>query len=129
MLIHTMKQALQKITLSLTLHWLDLISRLVCALIQVHSVNLKKLACSLCGSAQVKSPYRQLQQFFSNSLSPGLFTQLILARLVQPSQSVLLALNQTHWKLGRTDLNILCLSLVHQEVSIFLGISSFRQAG
>ena len=49
MLIHTLKKALTQGSVSLTRHRIDLISRLVCALIQVRSVNMKKLACSLSG--------------------------------------------------------------------------------
>ena len=42
MLIHTLKKALTQGPVSLTRHRIDLISRLVCALIQVRSVNMKK---------------------------------------------------------------------------------------
>ena len=63
MLIHTFQKALAQGPVCLTRHRIDLISRLVCALIQVRSVNLKKLACSLPGLAQVDSPYRRLQRF------------------------------------------------------------------
>jgi hypothetical protein len=54
----------------------------MCALIQVLSVNLKKIACSFSGRAQVDSHYRRLQRFFSSGLSPALFTQLIVAQLM-----------------------------------------------
>ena len=47
MLINMLKKALRQGATPLTRHRIDLISRLVCALIQVRSVNLKKLACSL----------------------------------------------------------------------------------
>lgn len=40
---------------SLTLHRINLISGLVCMQIQVRLVNLKKLACSLAGLAQINS--------------------------------------------------------------------------
>ena len=53
MLIHTLKKALMQGPVSLTRHRIDLMSGLVCALIQVRSVNLRKLACSLPGMAQI----------------------------------------------------------------------------
>lgn len=129
MFIHTLKQALKQADVDLTDHRIDLISRLVCALVQVRSVNLKKLACSLSGAAQIESHYRRLQRFFSSRVSPGIFTQLIVSKLVRPGQSVLLVLDRTHWMLGQTDLNILCLGLVYQGVSIPLEYVSLQKPG
>jgi hypothetical protein len=63
MFIHTLKQALKQAEVDLTDHRIDLISRLVCPLVQVRSVNLKKLACSLSNRAQIESHYRRLQRF------------------------------------------------------------------
>ena len=129
MFIHTLKHALKQAEVDLTDHRIDLISRLVCALVQVRSVNLKKLACSLSGAAQIESHYRRLQRFFSSRVSPGIFTQLIVSKLVRPGQSVLLVLDRTHWMLGQTDLNILCLGLVYQGVSIPLEYRSLEKPG
>jgi len=61
MFIHTSKQAKKQADVNLTDHRIDLISRLVCALVQIRSVNLKKLAYSLSGPAQIESHYRRLQ--------------------------------------------------------------------
>ena len=55
MLIHTLKKARMQGPVSLTRHRINLISGLVCTQIQVRSVNLKKLACSLPGLAQIDS--------------------------------------------------------------------------
>ncbi len=105
MLINTLKKALRQGPVSLTRHRIDLISRLVCALIQVRSVNLKKLACSLSGMAQIASQYRRLQRFFSSAFSPTVFTELIVSKLVVSGQPQVLVMDRTHWKLGRTDLS------------------------
>ena len=111
MLIHTLKKALTQGAIPLTRHRIDLISRLVCALIQVRSVNMKKLACSLSGRAQIDSHYRRLQRFFSSAVSPSVFTPLIVSKVVRPGQQQLLVMD-------RTDLNVLCVGLVYQGVSI-----------
>ena len=100
MLIHTLKKALTQGSVSLTRHRIDLISRLVCALIQVRSVNMKKLACSLSGHAQIDSHYRRLQRFFSSGFSPSVFAQLIVSKVVCPDQQQLLVMDRTHWRLG-----------------------------
>ena len=80
MLINMLKKALRQGATPLTHHRIDLMSRLVCALIQVRSVNLKKLACSLSGRAQIDSHYRRLQRFFSSGVSPLVFAELIVAK-------------------------------------------------
>ena len=82
MLIHTLKKALTQGPVSLTRPRIDLMSRLVCALIQVRSVNMKKLACSLPGMAQIDSHYRRLQRFFSSGFSPSVFIQWIVSKVV-----------------------------------------------
>ena len=127
MLIHTIKKALTQGSVSLTRHRIDLIRRLVCALIQVRSVNMKKLACSLSGRAQIDSHYRRLQRFFSSAVSPSVFTQLIVSKVVRPDQQPLLVMDRTHWRLGRTDLNVLCVGLVYQGVSIPLEYQSLQK--
>ena len=129
MLIHTLKKALMQGSVSLTRHRIDLISGLVCTLIQVRSVNLKKLACSLPGLAQIDSHYRRLQRFFSSAVCPSVFTELIVSKLVRPGQPQVLVMDRTHWKLGRTDLNVLCVGLVYQGVSIPLGYQSLQKPG
>ena len=129
MLIHTLKKALMQGSVSLTRHRMDLISGLVCALMQVRSVNLRKLACSLPGMAQIDSQYRRLQRFFSSGFSPAVFTELIVSKLVRPGQPQVLVMDRTHWKLGRTDLNLLCVGLVYQRVSIPLAYQSLQKPG
>ena len=57
MLIHTIRKALMQGPLSLTRPRIDLISGLGCTLLQVSLVNLRKLACSLPGMAQIDSRY------------------------------------------------------------------------
>lgn len=129
MLINMLKKALRQGATPLTHHRIDLMSRLVCALIQVRSVNLKKLACSLSGRAQIDSHYRRLQRFFSSGVSPLVFTEWIVAKLVRPGQPHVLVLDRTHWTLGRTDLNVLCVGLVYQGVSIPLAYQSLQKPG
>ena len=99
------------------------------ALIQTRSVNLKKLAAALSGSAQIESHYRRLQRFFSSDLSPQVFTQLIVQRIVQPGKRVFLTLDRTHWKYGQSHQNLLCLGLLHRRVSIPIETCSLGKAG
>ena len=77
--------------------------------------------------AKMDSQYRRLQRFFSSELSPAVFTQLIVSKLVRPGQPQVLVMDRTHWRLGRTDLNVLCVGLVHQGVSIPLEYQSLQK--
>lgn len=129
MLIHRLKQALMPGSVSLTRHRIDLMSSLVCALIQVRSVHRRKLACSLPGMAQIDSHYRRLQRFFSSGFSPAVFTQLIISKVVAPGQPQVLVMDRTHWKRGRTHQNVLCVGLVYQGVSIPLVYQSLQKPG
>ena len=61
-IINTLKLAFSQQKIALSHHRIDLICRLVCALLQIRSVNLRKLACSLAGNAKIESHYRRLQR-------------------------------------------------------------------
>ena len=79
--------------------------------------------------ATIDSPYHRLQRFFSSGLCPSVFTQLIVDKLVVLGQPMLSVLDRTHWQLGQTDLNLLCLGLMFQGVSIPLVSRSLRRPG
>lgn len=128
-LIITLKQAFSQLNIGLSRHRVDLICRLVCALIQTRSVNLKKLASALIGKAQVESHYRRLQRFFSSAISSDVFTRLIVQKLVEPGRQLLIVMDRTHWMLGATDLNLLCLGILYQGVSIPLEYLSLGKPG
>ena len=51
----------------MTRYQADLLPLLLCALIQVRSVNLKQVAAVLWGSATAASHYRRLQRFVSGT--------------------------------------------------------------
>ena len=128
-IIHTLKRALKQVPDAFSCYQVDLICRLMGALIQTRSVNLKRLAAALSGSAQIDSHYRRLQRFFSSDLSPQVFTQLIVQRLVRPGKPLFLTLDRTHWRYGQTHQNLLCLGLLHKRVSIPVETCSLGKAG
>lgn len=127
--IHILKRAFKQVPDAFSCYQSDLICRLMGALIQTRSVNLKKLAAALSGTAQIDSHYRRLQRFFSSDLSPKAFTDLIVHRLIRPGKSVFLTLDRTHWKYGETHQNLLCLGLLHKRVSIPIETCSLGKAG
>jgi len=129
--IHTLKKYLAQASDTLSAYRIDLISKFLTAVLLVRSVNLMKVATAMTGPAVKMSRYRRLQRFFSSGLSTEVFTQLILRKVVTPTKQLFLTLtlDRTHWKLGNTDLNLLCLGLLHGDVSIPLESVSLGKAG
>ena len=129
--INTLKKHLEQTGLSLSVYRLDLLCNLLCGLMRVRSVNLMKLAPTLSGRSALMSRYRRLQRFFSSGLSPSSLSAFMVRRLVPSSQPLFLSLpiDRTHWKLGRTDVNVLCLGLLYKGVSIPLESMALGKAG
>ena len=129
--INTLKKHLEQAPLSLSRHRLDMLCNLMCALMRMRTVNLMKLAPALPGRTEWMSRYRRLQRFFSSGLSPATLSEFIVRRLVPPVQQLFLSLpfDRTHWRLGRTDVNVLCLGLLHEGVSIPLESMALGKAG
>ena len=113
----------------MTRYQADLLPRLLCALMQTRSVNLKQVAAVLWGSATPASHYRRLQRFVGGSWSPQVGTQLIVAQVVKPGKPILLTLDRTHWQYGHTHHNLLCVGVVDQRVSIPIESVSLGRAG
>lgn len=128
-IINTFKQAFAQPQFGLSRHRVDLLSRLICALIQTRCVNLKKLASALWGSAKIESHYRRLQRFFASGLSYSIFAQPIAGQLVCPGKQVLLVLDRTYWTLGATHLNLLSLGILYQGVAVPLTYLSLHKPG
>lgn len=127
--IDTLKIAFEQHRNHLSGYGIDLICKLVYTLILVRSVNLMRIAASFPGQAKVDSHYRRLQRFFAQTVHSDFFAPLILERVAQPGQEVILSLDRTHWKLGKTDQNILCLGVVYQGVSVPLVTTGLGKAG
>ena len=129
--INTLKKHLEQACLDRSRYRIDVLCQLLCALMRVRSVNLMKLAPALPGPATWMSRYRQLQRFFSSGLSPTTLSEFMVRRLVQPGKPLFLSLpfDRTHWRLGRIDVNVLCLGLLHEGVSIPLESMALGKAG
>ena len=94
--INILKQSLEQQKVSLSRYGIDLLCRLILALIQTRCVNLQKVAAALYGPAQVDSHYRRLQRFFAQQISPEIFAALILERIAKEGQHLYLSLDWTH---------------------------------
>lgn len=94
-------------------------SAMLIALIKVRTVNLKKIAVEIPGSAALLSKYQRLQRFFREFNID--FIQLaywIMQLFGFSGIPVYLAMDRTNWQWGKSNINILMLSIVYQGIAI-----------
>lgn len=91
---------------------------LICALCKVQSVSFVKLSQGIDGQANQDSNLRRIQRFFSEfNIDNDLIAKIIFALLPEkPPYS--LSMDITNWKFGKTDINILVISVCYQGVGI-----------
>merc|ERR1711895_319922 len=83
------------------------------------SVNLSHLACHFPGDALHRSNYRRLQRFFQFvGLDGDVVARLVVSMLGLKRRKLVLALDRTNWKLGKTDVNILVLAIITQRFRV-----------
>jgi hypothetical protein len=92
------------------------LARFLVALIAVRTVCLTEIASVFDGDAQIESHYKRIQRFLRKF--PLDFDALarLTARLVGVSTPWVLSIDRTNWKLGKIEVNILMLVLVHREI-------------
>lgn len=92
---------------------LALLAALVLALIQREDVRLTRLAAQLPGAALQSSKVKQLHRFFKSIRLP----EDVLARFVlsfcDPTDRLWLVIDRTNWRLGKTEINILLVAVIH----------------
>ena len=91
---------------------LETLCMLVVGMIGARTVNLGHVATEAGRGVLIASTYRRLQRFFQH-VDPGPdWAAPILARLIGPEGSWMLALDRTTWKIGSRDVNHLVLAVV-----------------
>ena len=99
-------------------------ARIKCLLIIINSmikfqtVSYVKLAQGFSCSVEHESSLRRVQRFFAEFVfDPLIFTKLIY-NLLPEEPPYMLSMDRTNWKFGKTDINILMLSVCYKGVSI-----------
>ena len=105
------------------------ISFFVIALTKVRSVNFESLARAFDTKATVNSNLRRIQRFIANyNLEPNIIARLIFALLPEKT-NLILSIDRTNWKFGKTDINIFMLGVVYQGVAFPLLFSMLPKRG
>jgi hypothetical protein len=107
-----------------TLGWL------IASILTAATVNLTRLAPRIDSAAQTASVHRRLERFFTDvRLNQAEVARLVVAALSLATKPWHLAIDRTNWQFGKTDLNLLVLSVAHGEVCIPLFWRVLDKAG
>jgi hypothetical protein len=112
---------------------IKLLARFLVALIACRSVCLTKVANALPGKAQTASHYKRLQRFLRgfdlDAITLARLTLGWLQTALGLHPPYILALDRTNWKLGKTEINVLKIAVVHKGVAFPLLWTLLGKAG
>ena len=98
---------------------LEILTWMVIGLLSKQTVNLVKLSSAIVSKAKDKSNYKRLQRLISGKqINFDEIARFNYNQILSQKDSLYLVLDRTNWKVGRTDINILMLSAVHEGVAI-----------
>ena len=107
-----------------TLGWL------IASILTAGTVSLTRLAACIDSRAQIASVHRRLERFFRDvRLNQADVARLVVAALSLAAKPWHLAIDRTNWQFGKTDLNLLVLSVAHGDVCIPLFWRVLDKAG
>ena len=105
------------------------LARFLVALISVKTVCLTQIASVFPGKAKPDSAYKRIRRFLCDfDLDYATIARLVVALVGQEGDWVL-AMDRTNWKLGKSQINLLKLALVHKGVAFPLLWTVLGKAG
>jgi len=103
---------------------------LIASILTAGTVNLTRLAPRIDSAAQIASVHRRLERFFTDvRLNQAEVARLVVAALALAAKPWHLAIDRTNWRFGKTDLNLLVLSVAHGDVCVPLFWRVLDKAG
>jgi hypothetical protein len=109
-------------TLTHFLDWnkarISFLTQILQALFLVRTVNLTQIAQAFSSSAKEESVYRRIQRFFKSFSFDMSFIVILACKFFTWGEQCVLLLDRTNWKWGKTDINILVLSIEHLGIGI-----------
>jgi len=101
----------------LNLARVKLIALFICSLCKVQTVTFSKLANAFDSTSKSSSSLRRIQRFIASfDISSDLIAQLIFGLLPQ-KDNLILTIDRTNWKFGKTNINIFMLGVVYNGVA------------
>jgi hypothetical protein len=100
------------------------------ALIKVRTVNLVELSCAFGGMATMASRYKRIKRFFSQfTIDAADVAGWVVAVLRLDKEAVYLSMDRTNWRWGKSDINVLMLSIVYKGIAVPVFWSLLRTCG
>jgi len=92
---------------------------MILALIKVRTVNLVDLSCAFQSKSKKESRYKRLKRFFSKAVFDSAQIAFFIIHLFgMVEEKVYLSMDRTNWCWGKSDINILMLSVVYQGIAL-----------
>jgi hypothetical protein len=108
---------------------IKLMSHFIMALCKVQTVTFEKLANAFESSADSKSSLRRIQRFIADyTLDSDLIARLVFG-LLPKQDKLILSIDRTNWKFGKTNINIFMLGVVHKGVAFPLLFTMLDKRG
>ena len=96
---------------------IDLLARLLIAILQVCTVSYAQLALALNVQVKISSNVKRLQRFFKEfSFSHRAYVQFAWQQFA--SRKTVLAIDRTDWKFGRHHINVLMIGIAYRGTAI-----------
>jgi len=113
----------------LNLARVKLISHFIIALCKVQTVTFEKLANAFDSKSDASSSLRRIQRFIASySLDSDLIARLIF-NLLPEQEKLILSIDRTNWKFGKTNINIFMLGIVYKGVAFPLLFTMLNKRG
>lgn len=94
-------------------------AEMILALIKVRTVNLFQLACAFESDAQMESRYKRIKRFFSGFMIDLSCVASWMVKLFGlDKERFYLSMDRTNWCWGKSDINILMLSIVYKGIAL-----------
>jgi len=90
----------------------------ICSMCKLQTVSFVKLSQGFEGKAQQESNLRRIQRFFAGFIVDNHLIANIVFSLLPNNPPYKLSLDRTNWKFGKTDINILMLSVCYKGVAL-----------
>ena len=84
----------------------------------MQTVSFVKLAQGFEGQVSYESNHRRIQRFFAEFIIDRYLLARLIFSLLPSKPPYRFSLDRTNWKFGKTDINILMLSVCYQGVAI-----------
>jgi hypothetical protein len=97
---------------------MECLSKCLFALLLLRDINLSKIATGCAGMAQVASHYKRLQRFLKGFEFEAQSLYQFIIRFFSLPDQLILTLDRTNWKFGKTDINILTLAIAYKSLAI-----------